>query len=300
MKPVDSAARFHAFLARPGAIPADGAMGTVLFAAGLASGEAPEPWNVTYPDRVRRVHREYLEAGARIVLTNTFGGTRCRLGMHGASARVTELNTAGARLARAEVDAAGKDALVAGDVGPTGQILAPLGDLDPAEAVSAFAEQAAALVQGGVDVVWIETMSALEEIEAAIEGVRRVESTIPIVATLSFDTRGHTMMGVSPADAVRTLTRLGAAAVGANCGTGPDELVAAIAAMHRAAPDAVLVAKSNAGMPELVEGDVVYGGTPPAMAAYAVEAHAAGARIIGACCGSTPAHVAAMAEALRR
>jgi 5-methyltetrahydrofolate--homocysteine methyltransferase len=255
---------------------------------------------VAHPDRVRRVHRQYLEAGARIILTNTFGGTRFRLGMHGAAARVAELSAAGARLARDEVDAAGGGALVAGDIGPTGQILATLGDLDPGDAVAAFAEQAAALADGGVDVIWIETMSALEEVEAAIAGVRRVDPAIPVVVTLSFDTRGHTMMGVSPADAVTSLTRLGAMAVGANCGTGPDELVDVIAAMHRAAPDAALVAKSNAGMPELVDGQVVYGATPATMGAYAVAARAAGARIVGGCCGSTPAHIAAMAEALRR
>jgi 5-methyltetrahydrofolate--homocysteine methyltransferase len=192
----------------------------------------------------------------------------------------------------------GSDAVVAGDIGPSGGILAPLGDLERADAVKGFAEQAAALHAGGVDVFWIETMSALEEAEAALEGVRQAARGVPVVITLSFDTHGHTMMGVSPEQAAKQLTALGAVAVGGNCGLGPAELLPAMVAMHAAAPDAILVAKPNAGLPLLEDGRAVYQGSPGEMADYARRLVAAGVRIVGGCCGSAPAHLRAMAEAL--
>jgi 5-methyltetrahydrofolate--homocysteine methyltransferase len=275
-------------------------MGTMLFSSGLQFGDPPEVWNVTQPDVIRRIHRGYLEAGSRIILTNTFGGNRLRLSLHGNESRATELNQMAAILLRAEVDAAGGSALVAGDIGPTGSIMFPMGLLQYDEAVEVFAEQAAGLVAGGVDLIWIETMSDLDEIHAAIEGVRRVAPEIPIIATMTFDTRGHTMMGVSPERAVRALVEWGADAIGGNCGNGPDEIIPVIAKMRAAAPEALLVAKSNAGMPELVDMQAVYKAQPPVMAAYALDVRAAGATIIGACCGSTPAHLAAMSEALAR
>jgi 5-methyltetrahydrofolate--homocysteine methyltransferase len=281
-----------------GPILADGAMGTMLFAAGLQFGDPPEVWNVSQPEVVRRIQRGYLEAGSRIVMTNTFGGNRLRLRLHGLQDRVAELNRTAAILLRAEVVAAGGRALVAGDIGPTGEIMAPLGTLSDEEAVEVFAEQAAALIAGGVDVIWIETMSHLSEIRAAIQGVRQVSAGIPIIATMTFDTRGHTMMGVSPEQAVTSLAAWGADAIGGNCGNGPDELLPVIERMHAAAPDVTLVAKSNAGMPELVDLRAVYRADPATMAEAGLAFQAAGARIIGACCGSTPAHLAAMAEAL--
>jgi 5-methyltetrahydrofolate--homocysteine methyltransferase len=292
------AARWRALLAAPGPILADGAMGTMLFEAGLTSGESPERWNLERPDVIRGVHHAYRAAGSRILLTNTFGGSRFRLGLHGLDTRVAELNEAAARLAREVAHAPGSGAVVAGDIGPSGGILAPLGDLTREDAVAGFAEQAAALLAGGVDLFWIETMSALEEVEAALEGVRRSGPGMPVVVTMSFDTHGHTMMGVSPERAAKELVALGAAAVGGNCGLGPTELLPAIAAMHAAAPEAVLVAKPNAGLPELVDGRAVYRGSPGEMAEYAPRFLAAGARIVGGCCGSTPAHLRAMAEAL--
>jgi len=279
-------------------------MGTMLFAAGLQFGDPPEVWNLSQPEIVRRIHRGYLEAGSRIVMTNTFGGNRLRLALHGLEDRVDELNRTAAILLRAEVEAAvaerGEEtrALVAGDIGPTGEIMAPLGTLDAAEAVDVFAEQAAALVAGGIDLIWIETMSHLSEIEAAIAGVRRVSPGVPIVATMTFDTRGHTMMGVSPEQAVAALAAAGADAIGGNCGNGPDELLPVIERMRAAAPEVTLVAKSNAGMPELVDLRAVYRADPPTMAGAARDFRTAGARIIGACCGSTPDHLRAMAEAL--
>jgi 5-methyltetrahydrofolate--homocysteine methyltransferase len=292
-------ARWRALLAEGGPILADGAMGTMLFAAGLQFGDPPEAWNVIHPDVVRRVQRGYVEAGSRIILTNTFGGNRLRLRLHGLDKRVDELNRTAAILLRAEVDAAGGHALVAGDIGPSGEIMAPLGTLEEDEAVDVFAEQAAALVAGGVDLIWIETMSHLSEITAAIRGARQASPTIPVIATMTFDTRGHTMMGVSPEQAAIALLAAGADAIGGNCGNGPDELLPVIERMHAVAPDAVLVAKSNAGMPELVDLQAVYRADPATMAEAAADFRRAGARIIGACCGSTPAHLAAMAEALQ-
>jgi 5-methyltetrahydrofolate--homocysteine methyltransferase len=297
--PAVARARWDALVGGGGQVLADGAMGTMLFASGLQFGDPPEIWNLTQPDVIRRIHRGYLEAGSRIVLTNTFGGNRLRLSLHGNEDRVAEFNQMAAVLLRAEVDAAGGSALVAGDIGPSGSIMAPLGVLEFDEAVDVFAEQAAALVSGGVDLIWIETMSALEEIEAAIRGVRRAAPEIPLIATMTFDTRGHTMMGVSPERAAHALVEWGADAIGGNCGNGPDEIIPVIAKMRAAEPGAVLVAKSNAGMPELVDMRAVYRAEPSVMADYALEVRDAGATIIGACCGSTPAHLTAMAGALR-
>jgi 5-methyltetrahydrofolate--homocysteine methyltransferase len=273
-------------------------MGTILFEAGLTSGDSPERWNVERPDVIRGIHRAYRAAGSRILLTNTFGGNRFRLALHGLDTRVAEFNEAAARLAAEVAHAPGSRAVVAGDIGPSGGILAPLGDLERADAVKAFAEQAAALRAGGVDVFWIETMSALEEIDAALEGVRQAGPGVPVVITLSFDTHGHTMMGVNPEQAAKELTALGVAAVGGNCGLGPAELLPAMAAMRAFAPDALLVAKPNAGLPVLEDGRAVYRGSPGEMADFARRLSAAGVRIVGGCCGSTPEHLRAMAAAL--
>lgn len=286
-------------LARPGLILADGGMGTMLMELGLQFGASPELWNVEHPDRVRRVHHGYLQAGARVILTNTFGCNRLRLGLHNLQERVVEFNTAAAKLVREEVGQAGGRAVVAGDIGPSGGILAPLGELEPAEATAAFAEQARGLIAGEVDVIWIETLSSLEEMRAAIDGVRQASADIPIVATMTFDTRGRTMMGVTPEQAVREVSAWGVSALGANCGNGPDEILSVIEKMRAAAPQAVLVAKANAGVPKLEKGRAVYGAGPEEMAVYAAAAADAGARVIGACCGSTPRHLEAMAAALQ-
>ncbi len=290
--------RWERLLERPGLALADGAMGTMLFDQGLESGGAPELWNLDHPDRVSAVHRGYLQAGAQVILTNTFGGNRFRLALHGLEGRVAELNRAGAELARREIESAGTAGVAAGDIGPSGGILEPLGDLAFENAAEGFAEQARALVEGGVDLVWIETMSDLEEMRAAIEGVRRASTAIPILATMTFDTRGHTMMGVSPEKAIDALTGWGAAAVGGNCGNGPDEIVEVIGKMHRRMPGVRLVAKANAGIPAWKDGRAVYGASPQDMAAYAGAVADAGAWLIGACCGSTPAHIQAIAEGL--
>lgn len=279
-------------------ILADGAMGTMLQAAGLAPGESPVIWNIEQPDRVRAVHRAYLEAGAQILITNTFVGSRFRLARHGWATRVAEVNRRGAELLREEIARAGVNALAAGDIGPSGELLAPLGTLSFDEAVAGFEEQARALIEGGADVIWAMTLADLEEARAIIEGVRRVSRDIPILVSMTFDTRGRTMMGVKPEDAARKLVEWGAAAIGGNCGNGPAETLEAIQKMRAAAPHAILIAKPNAGKPEIVEGKTIFPATPQVMAESAVALRDAGARIIGGCCGTTPAHIHAIRAAL--
>lgn len=283
-------------LARPGVLVADGATGTNLQRMGLARGVAPETWVLERPEAIRALHRSFLEAGSDFVLTCTFGGTRLRLQYAGLADRVAEVNRRAVELARAEADGR---AYVAGDMGPTGALLEPWGDLPYEEAVEAFAEQARALAEGGVDMLYIETMSDLREVQAAIEGVRRV-SDLPIFATMSFDMGGFTMMGVRPEEAVNAILGWGAAAVGANCGRALDEMERVIAAMHAARPDALLIAKPNAGLPEIGADDsVIYKVTPEEMAEYARRYVALGARIVGGCCGSTAAHIAAITKAVK-
>jgi 5-methyltetrahydrofolate--homocysteine methyltransferase len=277
-------------------------MGTMLFSAGLGQGDPPEQWNLIHPDRVTAVHRAYLDAGAKILLTNTFGGNRFRLSLHGLENQTDELNRAAAGLARQASDSLvshnGSNALVAGDIGPSGQVLLPYGTMTFEEAREGFAEQALALIEGGVDLIWIETMSDLKEVQAAVEAVRQISSDIPIITTMTFDTHGRTMMGVTPEKAVVELSSLGPVAVGGNCGNGPEEIITVVEKMRAVTSEAILVAKSNAGIPELIKGRTVYRATPEDMADYAVKAFQAGARIIGACCGSTPDHVRAIAKAL--
>ncbi|MGA0342712.1 MAG: betaine--homocysteine S-methyltransferase [Arenicellales bacterium] len=278
---------------------ADGATGTNYFAMGLQSGDAPELWNVDHPDRVALLHQQFVDAGADIILTNSFGGSAYRLKLHQADKRVRELNRAAAQVARGVADAAGRSVIVAGSVGPTGEILEPVGALSAQDAAAAFAEQAKALAEGGADVIWLETMSSKEELQAA--GAGAAEAGLPIVATMTFDTNGSTMMGVPPAQLVdiyrETVPRL--SAYGANCGVGAADLIGTILAMHdKADTRDVLVAKGNCGIPQFIDGEIQYSGTPDLMAEYARLARDIGARIIGGCCGTTPAHLAAMREAL--
>jgi 5-methyltetrahydrofolate--homocysteine methyltransferase len=289
--------RLGELLARGRPVLADGAMGTMLQDAGLEDGGPGELWNVERPEAIAAIHRDYAEAGARLITTNTFGGTRPRLDLHGLGDRVAELSTAGAAIARAIADEHG--AIVAGNVGPTGELLEPLGTLSAEAAQDVFAEQIGALVAGGADVILIETMSDLGEVTAAVAAARAVAPGVEVVATLSFDTNLHTMMGVSPAAAVAALEALGVAGAGANCGRGPGEIEAAMRSMAAARSNGVaLVAQSNAGLPRLVGDAFRYDGTPAVMAAYARQMRELGVDVIGACCGSTPAHVAAMAAAL--
>ena len=277
----------------------DGAMGTMLMAMGLEQGHPPEEWNVSYPDRVLGVHEGYIAAGSRLILTNTFGGTHFRLKLHNLQDRVAELNCAAAQLARRAADSAPHLVAVAGSMGPTGELMEPMGTMTFDQAVDAFAEQAAALAEGGVDLLWVETMSDLEELRAAVEGARSV-CDVPIAACMTFDTNRHTMMGVSPRQAVRALRELNLIAMGANCGNGPAEIEDVISAMVAEDPGVPLLAKSNAGIPRLVGGsELIYDGTPVVMGGNAHRVRALGARLIGGCCGNTPDHMRAMSAVLK-
>ena len=274
-------------------------MGTMLFAMGLEQGGAPELWNLAYPERIQEVHRRYIEAGSQVILTNSFGGTRYRLKLHNLEGQVYELNKAAAENARQAADAVPHPVLVAGSMGPTGELLEPLGNMTFAECRAAFAEQTRGLADGGVDILWIETMSHLDEVRAAVEGARLVCS-LPVAATLSFDTNGRTMMGVTAVQAITTLREWKLAAVGANCGNNLPDTMAAIAAMRAADPEMPLIAKANAGIPHWGNnGALEYDGTPEVMAGYAYHVHQMGAQLIGACCGSSPETIRAMAAALK-
>jgi 5-methyltetrahydrofolate--homocysteine methyltransferase len=289
--------RLTPLLAERAWLLADGATGSNLFHRGLQSGDAPELWNTAHPERIAELERAFVEAGADIILTNTFGGTRYRLKLHKAGDRVAELNEKAAAIARAEADRAGRTVLVGGSIGPTGEILEPLGALSFEAAREAFTEQAEALKRGGADLVWIETMSSVEETEAALAGARA--TGLPVVATLSFDTNGRTMMGVTPSDLAGLHRKHHFAACGSNCGVSPSELVASIVNLAAAAdPSAILVAKANCGIPKYVDGAIRFDGTPELMAVYARLALDAGARIIGGCCGTTPEHLSVMRRAL--
>jgi methionine synthase I (cobalamin-dependent) len=289
--------RLTSLLAERPWLLADGATGSNLFDRGLQSGDAPELWNSDHPERVAELQRAFVEAGADIILTNSFGGTRHRLKLHKAEDRVGELNEKAARIARSEADRAGRIVLVGGSMGPTGEILEPLGPLSQEAARQAFAEQAAALARGGADILWIETMSSVEETEAAVDGART--TGLAVVATLSFDTNGRTMMGITPHELAGLHRKHELAACGSNCGTGPSELVACIVNLAAAShPAAILVAKANCGIPQFVDGAIRFDGTPELMAEYACLSLDAGARIIGGCCGTTPAHLRVMRQAL--
>lgn len=283
---------------RRGWLLADGATGTNLFAMGLTSGDAPELWNDTHPDRIARLHQDFVDAGADIILTNTFGCNRRRLALHNQQERTAELNQKAARIACEVAGGAGRPVLVAGSVGPTGDLFAPLGALTEDEAVAVFVEQIEGLRAGGADIAWIETMSALEEIRAAATAATKVG--MPFTVTASFDTAGNTMMGVTPETMVTTAAAYHPAphGIGCNCGVGASDLLCSVLAMTDAQPAATVIAKANCGIPRVSGDGVSYSGTPELMAEYARLALDAGARIIGGCCGTSPGHLAAMRRAL--
>ena len=278
---------------------ADGAMGTSLFNRGLQSGDAPELWNVDHKDRVESVHQEYVDAGSDIILTNSFGGNEYRLKLHKSEDRVHELAKAAAERARVIADKADRPVVVGGSIGPTGELFDPLGPLTIAEATKAFAAQARGLVDGGADVLWIETMSSREESEAAVAGA--ATTGMPVVATMTFDTNGKTMMGISPEEAYLHLDQLDVSptAIGANCGLGPTESVMSLSAIADIMkPDTVIVAKANCGVPIFSDGEFKFTGTPELMGKYARMARDCGARIIGGCCGSDGTIVKAIKDGL--
>ncbi|WP_417676269.1 betaine--homocysteine S-methyltransferase [Pseudodonghicola sp.] len=279
-------------------ILADGATGTNLFAMGLQSGDAPELWNTAEPAKITALYQGSVEAGSDLFLTNTFGGNAARLKLHEAQKRVGELNRVGAELARDVADRAERKVVVAGSVGPTGEIMAPIGPLSHALAVEMFHEQADALKAGGVDVLWLETISAPEEYLAAAEAFAL--TGLPWCGTMSFDTAGRTMMGVTSADLVRLVSDLAPQplAFGANCGTGASDILRTVLGFVAQGTELPIISKGNAGIPKYQDGHIHYDGTPELMADYAALARDAGARIIGGCCGTTPEHLRHMREAL--
>ena len=287
-----------ALIAEKGVLLADGATGTNLFAMGLEAGEAPELWNERAPDKIRALHQGFVDAGSDIVLTNSFGGTRHRLKLHNAQDRVLELNRLAASIAREIAGTCGRRVIVAGSVGPTGELLRPLGALSYDEAVEAFAEQTEGLKAGGAEVAWIETMSARDEIRAAADAAIRVG--LPYTCTGSFDTAGCTMMGLSPKDIHGVSEGLTAkpVAVGANCGVGAADILASLLDMTEADSEATVIVKGNCGIPEFRGSQIHYSGTPELMADYARLAVDAGAKIIGGCCGTSRDHLVEMRAAL--
>ena len=280
------------------AILADGATGTNLFNMGLQSGDAPELWNVDAPDKIRALYQGSVDAGSDLFLTNTFGGTASRLKLHDAQDRVAELNRIGAELGREVADKAGRTVIVAGSVGPTGEIMEPVGSLSHADAVEMFHEQAEALKAGGVDVLWLETISAPEEFRAAAEAFALAD--MPWCGTMSFDTAGRTMMGVTSADFASLVETLPnpPVAFGANCGTGASDILRTVLGFAAQGTERPVISKGNAGIPKYVNGHIHYDGTPELMGQYAAMARDAGATIIGGCCGTMPEHLRKMREAL--
>jgi 5-methyltetrahydrofolate--homocysteine methyltransferase len=277
---------------------ADGATGTNLFNMGLMSGDAPEMWNVDETAKISTLYKGAADAGSDIFLTNSFGGNASRLKLHEAQSRVHELNKAAAELGREVADASGRTIVVAGSVGPTGEIMSPMGSLTHEIAVEMFHEQAEGLKAGGADVLWVETISAVEEYAAAAEAFAMAD--MPWCGTMSFDTAGRTMMGITSAEMVKRLGKLSyqPLAFGANCGVGASDLLRTVLGFSEAGSDLPIVAKGNAGIPKYHDGHIHYDGTPALMADYAVLARDCGATIIGGCCGTTPEHLVAMREAL--
>lgn len=272
-----------------GVVPLDGAWGTELARRGLPPGTAPELWNLEHPDIVAEIPRAYADAGARVVLTNSFGGSRCKLAKVGLGDRVVEINRAAAHISR---EAAPPDVVVCASVGPTGEFLEPLGDLSPTAMEEIFAEQIVALVEGGADMLVIETMTDLEEALCALRAAKRVAPNVPLVASLTFDkgARGYaTMMGVTPAAAAERLTEL-ADVIGANCGQGVEQMIEIVTEL-RAHTSKPIWARPNAGLPQLVNGITVFPDTPEAMAAKIPALVTAGATFVGGCCGTTPDHI---------
>lgn len=277
---------------------ADGATGTTLFDMGLTSGDSPEFWNADKPENIRKMHQDFVDAGSDIILTNSFGGTRHRLKLHNAQDRVHELNKLAAEIGREVADKAPRKVIVAGSVGPTGELLIPLGALSYEEAVEAFVEQMEGLKDGGADVLWIETMSSVDEIRAAAEAASKVG--MPYVFTASFDTAGKTMMGLAPKDIHSVPEGIAEQplAIGANCGVGASDLLSSVLDITAADENAIVVAKANCGIPVVKGENVEYTGTPELMSDYACLAIDAGARIIGGCCGTSCDHLSAMRQAI--
>ncbi len=278
-------------------ILADGAMGTMLNAQGIGFDQCLDALNLNNPALVAEVHRAYIEAGAQIIQTNTFGANRYKLAEHDLDDQVVEINRAGVELAQGEVMASDKNVLVAGDVGPLGIRLAPFGRVQPEEARQVFAEQIEALCQCGADLLILETMSDLYEMSEAIAAAKQV-CDLPVVASMTFTRDDRTLLGDSPAKVAESLHLHGADVIGVNCSGGPSQIIRILRQMHKAVPEAHLSAMPNAGLPERVGGRIMYPASSDYFSDYTLALREAGACLIGGCCGTTPRHIAAMREAL--
>ncbi|HLE91282.1 MAG TPA: bifunctional homocysteine S-methyltransferase/methylenetetrahydrofolate reductase, partial [Anaerolineales bacterium] len=278
-------------------ILADGAMGTMLHARGVGFDKCFDELNLTNPSAVAEIHREYIEAGAQLILTNTFGANRFKLGKHGLEEKVVQLSQAGVDLAKRVVAASFRDVLVAGSVGPLGVRIAPFGRVQPEQARTAFAEQIGALSEAGAELIVIETMSDLYEIREAIKAARQVCS-LPLVASVTFTRDDRTVLGDDPAKVARMLKETGVDVIGVNCSGGPAQLLRILKQMCQAVPDGKFWVKPNAGWPEQVGGRIMYPADAEYFGDYALSFREMGARIVGGCCGTTPQHIAAMHKAL--
>jgi len=276
---------------------ADGAMGTMLHGRGIGFDKCFDELNLTNPAAVEDIHREYIEAGARLVITNTFGANRFKLTRHGLDEQVERINQAGVELAKRVVTASGKDVLVAGDVGPLGVRIAPYGRVQPEVARAAFSEQIAALCSAGADLIVIETMTDLYEIKEAIKAARSTCS-LPVVASMTFTRDDRTILGDDPARVAAILSEAGADVIGVNCSGGPAQLLRILKAMRTVAPEKRFWVKPNAGWPEQVGGRIMYPADAEYFGEYALSFREAGASVVGGCCGTTPAHIASMHQAL--
>jgi 5-methyltetrahydrofolate--homocysteine methyltransferase len=283
---------------KQGFVLTDGATGTNLFNMGLMAGDAPEMWNIDHPDRIIKLYQDSVDAGSDLFLTNSFGGNASRLKLHNAQNRASELSRIAAELGREVADKCDRDIVVAGSIGPTGEIMGEVGTLTHEVAVEIFEEQAHGLMEGGADVLWIETFSAPEEYAAAAEAMKNVSAIW--CGTMSFDTAGRTMMGLTSIGMVTMVNGLDYPphAYGANCGVGASDLLRTVLRFSETGDPRPIIAKGNAGIPKYVDGHIHYDGTPDLMAEYAVLARNAGATVIGGCCGTMPEHLIAMRAAL--
>ncbi|MCK5318861.1 MAG: homocysteine S-methyltransferase family protein, partial [Anaerolineales bacterium] len=288
---------FNEWLASGDPILADGAMGTMLHARGISFNVCFDDLNLSQPTLVADIHRAYLDAGAQIIETNSFGANRYKLAEHGLERRVGEINAAAVDLARQAVATSDKDALVAGSIGPLGVRLAPFGRVKPEQAYGAYHEQIEALIQAGADLLIFETQNDLYEIQEAIRAARAI-SDLPVIATLTFTRDDRTLLGDSPRRVAQVLVESGAQVIGANCSGGPAQLMRVLRQMRAAAPEAYFSVMPNAGWPERVAGRIMYPATTDYFADYAIQFCQAGASVVGGCCGTTPEHIDNMRAAL--
>ena len=283
-------------LEKSGVLISDGAWGTMLQSKGMTTDDCPEEWNISHADDVRDVAKAYTAAGSDLILTNTFGGSRIKLEKKGFADRVAEFNESGAHNS---VEVAGS-AIVAGSVGPTGEFIEPLGSITAEEMEGIFAQQIAALLKGGVRVICVETMMAVEEAVCAVKAAKKLDPTVEVIATMTFDKTPNgfrTMMGVDPLRAVNELSEVGADILGSNCGNGIEGMIEVAAEFRKHTSKPILI-HANAGVPELIDGQTVFRQSPEDFAANAQALIDAGANIIGGCCGTTPQHIAAMKGAI--